>query len=126
MKSKSSTISEADGVGNDKVLLSNPRQIKSPITVESKSSLPKLSKELDNTNLNFIQRTLRSIASRVENGHVLSLEEQRRRNLDLLLKEEKPLNIKKLLNSLLRKDLNKEKITNRLSPLTNPFVSETF
>jgi hypothetical protein len=126
LKSKSSTISEADGVGNDKVLLSNPRQIKSPITVESKSSLPKLSKELDNTNLNFIQRTLRSIASRVENGHVLSLEEQRRRNLDLLLKEEKPLNIKKLLNSLLRKDLNKEKITNRLSPLTNPFVSETF
>jgi hypothetical protein len=123
LKSKSTAISEAD---NDKELLSKTRQTKSSSTVERKSSFHEPSKEPDDPNLNFIQRTLRSMASRVENGHVLSLEEQKVRNRDLLLKEKRPLNIEKPSKWLPRKDSNKEESTDQLLSLRNPFVSEYF
>ena len=126
LNSKSPTIAKADGRGSDKVSFSNPRQIKTSSVKERKSPLPGPSKEPDDANLNLVQRTLRSMASRVENGHVLSLEKQKRRNLDLLLKEKKPLNIKNPPNSLPRKDLDKKNSTDRLSSSPNPLVSETF
>jgi hypothetical protein len=126
LNSKSPTISEADGRGNNKVSLSNPHQINTSRAEERKSPLPGPSEEPDNVNLNLVQRTLRSMASRVENGHVLSLEKQKRRNLDLLLKGKEPLNIQNPSNSLPRNDSGKENSTDRLSSSPNPFVSETF
>jgi hypothetical protein len=66
------------------------------------------------------------MASRIENGHVLSLEKQKRQNSDLLLKGEKPLNIEKPSKLLPRKDSDKENNSDRLSFSPNPFVSKTF
>lgn len=68
---KSPTVSEADERGNNKVSFSNQRQIKTSSAEGSKS--PRPPKESEYANLNLVQRTLRSMASRVENGHVLSL-----------------------------------------------------
>ena len=123
---KSPTISEADGRGNNKVSFSNPRQIKTSSAEERKSPLPGPSKEPEDANLNLVQRTLCLMALRLENGHVLFLEKQKHRNSDLLLKGEKPLNIKNPSDSLPRNGPDKENSTDRPSSSPNPFVSETF
>ena len=115
-----------DETGNNKVSFFNPLQIKTSSAEEIKGPLPGSSKEPNDANLNFLQRTLRSMASRVENGHVLPLEKQKRRNFDLLLEEKNPLNIKFPSNSLPRKVSDKKNTANRISPSPNPFVSETF
>jgi hypothetical protein len=65
------------------------------------------------------------MASRVENGHVLSLEKQKLRKLDLLIEEKQPLNIKNQSNLLSRKDSDEENSTNRLSSSPNPFLPTT-
>jgi len=82
--------------------------------------------EPDDANLNLVQKIFRSMSSRVENGHVLSLDRQKHRNLDFLLKGKEPLNIKIPSKSLPRKDSDKENSSDRLSYSPNPFVSQTF
>ena len=126
LNSKPPTIFEVDRTGNIKIWGFSPRQIKTSSAEERKSPLPGLSKEPNVANLNFVQRTLRSMSSRVKNGHVLPLEKQKRQNLDPLLEEKNPLNIKFPSNSLPRKVPDKKNSANRLSPSPNPFVSETF
>ncbi|RDL30186.1 uncharacterized protein BP5553_10464 [Venustampulla echinocandica] len=126
LNSRSPIISDADGRGNDKISFSNQLQIKTSDAGEKKSPLPRPSKEPDDAYLNLPQRILGSMASRIENGHVLSLEKQKRKNLNLLLKGKKLLNIENLSKLSLRKDSDKENSSDRLSFSPNPFVSETF
>jgi hypothetical protein len=128
LNSKPPTKSEADGRSNNVVSFSDPRKFKTSSTEERKSPLLGSSKEPDDANLNLVQRTLRSMASRVENGHVLSLEKQKRRNVDLLLQGKNLLNMKFPSNSLprKRKDSDKENSTDGLPSSPNPFVSKTF
>jgi len=101
-------------------------QIKPSSFEERYSPLPGQPKGGDDAKLNLVQKTLRSMASRVENGHVLSLERQKRRKVSLLLEEKKARNMESRSKLLARKDSDKERSTDRLSSPPNPFVSEKF
>jgi hypothetical protein len=64
--------------------------------------------------------------SRVENGHVLSLERQKRQKVSLLLQENKLHNMENRSKLLPGKDSDKERNTDRLPSSPNTFVSEKF
>ena len=123
---QSPNVLEADGRSNNKVSFSNPHQNKTSSAEEGQAPLPKPPKEPEDVTLNLVQRALRSMASRVENGHVLSLAEQKRRKSKLRLKVEKPPNISKPSDSLPRNDLSKKNSSDQTPSSPGPFVSETF
>jgi hypothetical protein len=122
MSSKSSAFSAAEWTEPFFV----QGQIKPSSFEERYSPLPGQPKGGDDARLNLVQKTLRSMASRVENGHVLSLERQKRRKVDRLLEENRAHNMESRSKLLARKDSEKERSTDRLSSPPNPFVSENF
>ena len=124
---QSLNILEADGRSNNNGSFSNSHQNKTSSAEEGQGPVPRRPKEAEDVTLNLVQRALRSMASRVENGHVLSLAEQKRRKSKLLLKVEKPPNTSKPSGSLPRNGPSKESSTDRTpSSSPGPFVSETF
>lgn len=123
--------SSKEGRSNNVAFL-DPFQIKQLSGEDRKDPLSGSLKELEDANLNFVQRAILLMASRVENGHVLSLEKQKLRNLGLSRRRKsQPNNNKFLLNSSPQKKLDKAETDRLLSspdPLApcNPFVSKTF
>jgi len=120
LNSRSPIISDANGRGNDKVLFSNQLQFKISAAEEKKSPLPRPSKEPDD-NLK-----LGSVASRIENEHVIPLTKQELHDLSLLLKRDTRSNKTSTSKLLKRKGLDEENDSDRPIFPPNPYVSEIF
>lgn len=119
-------VSDAHGRDSNKVYFSDHLQTKTSDAEGNKSPLPRPSKEPDDAYLNIVQRILRPMVSKLENGHVLSLGKQKRQNLDFLHRGKKPLNIKNPSKLLPRKESDKENSSSLLSFSPKPLVSKTF
>lgn len=124
--SESTITSETDKEGIANASISKPLQVKCSDSKVRKSFLLGPTKDPTDANLNLVQRTLQSMASRVVGGHVLSLEKQRHRKLDGTYPvKTKPPSASD--DSLSRNDLSGgSNTTEPLAHPPNPFVSNIF
>jgi hypothetical protein len=118
---------EKEGIGDPSttVIANLPQAITSAFE-EGKGPLSRRPWDPDSVNLNIVQRALRSIASRVADGHVLSLQKQRYLKLDGVFSPN--MNRPSASDdSTSRKEANADLMAvSRPLHSPNPFISEIF